>query len=196
MPACAVCGVNMTVAEVTQRPYDGVAGNYHRDCAYLEYLHFSGPVVTNPIRQLEIGLAKDKLAKKHIAVGGALTPAAPSGALAASTNLGIGAYKYAVTFVDRTGETLPGTQLNITTTSGNQAVNLTSIPLGPKETAGSTVPLTTKRRIYRTTVGGAQLKLLTTLNDNSTTTFNDTIVDGSLGANAPVSSTYATSDYP
>jgi|SRR5690348_2858234 len=196
MPACASCGVNMTVAEVTQRPYDGVVGNYHRDCAYMEYLRNSGPSVVNPVRQQEIDLSKDKLSKKHIAIAGAPTPAAPSGSLAASTNLGIGAYKYAVTFVDRTGETTPGTQFNITTTSGNQAVNLTSIPLGPKETVGSTVLLTTKRRIYRTAVGGTQLKLLTTINDNTTTTFNDAIADGSLGANAPVSSTYATADFP
>lgn len=37
MPLCQHCGVNMTVSEVTQRR-DGVQGNWHVDCAYMEYL--------------------------------------------------------------------------------------------------------------------------------------------------------------
>jgi hypothetical protein len=193
MPACAACGLNMTVAEVTARPYDGVAGNYHRDCAYAEYLLNSGPAATNPSLKQEIVSTKNKLNKKHLS-NGVPTPAAPAGALAVSTNLGIGQYKYAVTFIDEVGETVPGTQLTITTTSGNQAVNLTAIPTGPAST--STIPLTKKRNIYRTVVAGSQLKFLTTLNDNTTTTFNDTVVDGSLGANAPAANTYALADFP
>src|SRR5437879_6906281 len=171
---CVACGVSMAVAEVTQRPYDGVSGNYHRDCAYMEYLINSGPAQTHAGFQAEVLLSKDKLNKKHITQS-VPTPAAPAGALAASTNLGIGAYKYAVTFVDRVGETLPGTQLTITTTSGNQQVNLTAIPTGPAST--STTPLTTQRKIYRTTAGGSQLKFLIILNNNTTTTFNDKIAD-------------------
>lgn len=190
---CAACGQSMTTAEVTQRPYDGVVGNYHRDCAYMEYMLNSGPVVTHAGFQAEIILSKDKLNKKHISQSPP-APAAPAGALAAGTNLGIGIYKYAVTFVDRVGETLPGTQLSITTTAANQQVSLTAIPTGPAST--STVPLTTQRRIYRTTVGGAQLKLLAVLNNNTTTVFTDTIADGSLGANAPTVGTFAGADYP
>lgn len=37
MPLCQHCGVNMTTSEVTQRR-DGVTGDWHTDCAYLEYL--------------------------------------------------------------------------------------------------------------------------------------------------------------
>ena len=183
----------MSVAEVTARPYDGVSGNYHRDCAYMEYLLNSGPVTQNSALLAEIVLSKDKLNKKH-AVVSAPTPAAPSGALVAGTNLGTGAYKYAVTFLDKEGETTPGSQLSISTTTNNQAVNLTAIPTGPAST--STTPLTTKRNIYRTAVGGSQLKLLTTLNNNTATTYSDTTADGSLGANAPAVSTYATADFP
>lgn len=193
MPTCAACGINMTVAEVTQRPYDGVAGNYHRDCAYMEYLLNSGPVITHVGLQQEILLSKDKLNKKHITQS-VPTPAAPGGSLAASTNLGIGAYKYAVSFVSKEGQTVPGTQFNITTTSGNQKVNLTGIPTGPAST--STTPITIKRALYRTAVGGSQLMFLAFLNDNTTTTFSDAIADGSLGANAPVSGTFCGADYP
>lgn len=67
---------------------------------------------------------------------------------------------------------------------GNPArrrVTLSSIPTGPSGT--------TARRIYRTTVGGSQLKLVVTIGDNTTTGYVDAIADGSLGANAPTSST-------
>lgn len=61
------------------------------------------------------------------------------------------------------------------------AANLTSIPIGPSGTTG--------RKVYRTVVNGAQLKLLTSIANNSGTTFTDTTPDGSLGANAPTSDT-------
>jgi hypothetical protein len=41
------------------------------------------------------------------------------------------------------------------------------------------------RRIYRTAAGGTTFKLVTTVNDNSTTTYEDNAADASLGANAP-----------
>lgn len=190
---CAACGVAMASAEVTARPYDGVAGNYHRDCAYDEYLLNAGPAKVNPSLATEIAVHKDKLNKKHLTIS-TPTPAAPTGTPVSGAGLGIGVYKYAVTFVDAYGETTPGTQATVTTTSGNQKVNLTAIPTGPAST--STVPLTTKRNLYRTAVGGSQLKFLATISDNTTTTYADTTADGSLGANAPAASTYAIADFP
>ncbi len=71
---------------------------------------------------------------------------------------------------------------NTATASASQ-VALSSIAIGASPT--------TSRKVYRTAVGGAQLKLLTTLADNTTTTFLDTIADGSLGANVPTSDTSA-----
>lgn len=178
----------MTTAEVTARPYDGVAGNYHRDCAYMEYLYNSGAVQSFPTLTSEVGVTfRDKLRRRKMQQ--ALPVASPAGTLAASTVLGVGVYKWAVTFIDASGESLPGAQLTLTTTTNNQGANLTSIPLGPS-------PLTTARKVYRTAVGGAQLKLLTTINDNTTTTFADTTADGSLGVNAPTVSTFAQKDFP
>jgi hypothetical protein len=113
-------------------------------------------------------------------------PGAPSLALTAGTNLGIGLYRYKVTFVTANGETTGGTTASITTTASNQAVNLTNIAVGPSGT--------TARKIYRTTVGaadGTQL-LLTTINDNSTTIYSDTTADGGLGAALPGSNTART----
>jgi hypothetical protein len=58
-----------------------------------------------------------------------------------------------------------------------QIVAVTTIQTGPAGTTG--------RKLYRTAAGGATLKLLATLGDNSTTSFNDTFADTSLGATAP-----------
>jgi len=66
--------------------------------------------------------------------GAQTTPGAPMLALAAGTEPGIGLYQYAVAFVTANGETTPGTQAEITTTSGNQRVQLTNIPIGPSRT--------------------------------------------------------------
>lgn len=108
---------------------------------------------------------------------GAGPGSAPTLALAAGTSLGIGVYKYEVTFQSPDGETLPGTSATITTTSGNQVVSLTAIPTGPTGTTG--------RKIYRTAVGGSAFLLVTTIADNTTTTYTDTTADGSLGAAVP-----------
>lgn len=102
-------------------------------------------------------------------------------------SLGGGVYKYAFTYVDSSGETLPGPQ----TTFGGTAtfflgIGLSGIAKGPTGTVS--------RKIYRTVAGGSQLKLLATLSDNTTTAYTDTTADGSLGANAPVSSTTLVQD--
>jgi hypothetical protein len=45
----------------------------------------------------------------------------------------------------------------------------------------------TARRVYRTQVGGSQLKLVVNLGDNATTSYLDAAADAALGANAPTS---------
>jgi hypothetical protein len=132
-------------------------------------------------RRVQSG-ANDGLNFLEIAPDNPLTPpGAPTLALAAGTELGIGLYQYAVTFVTANGQTTPGTQAEITTTSANQRVQISSIPIGPSGT--------TARRIHRSAVGGGQKKLVTTINDNVTTSYLDQIPDASLGANAPTLNT-------
>ena len=101
-------------------------------------------------------------------------PVAPTGSLAPGTNLGIGQYYYFVTYVTATGETSAGSYFAITTTSGNQAVNL-NIPV-------SSDSRVTARKIYRTKVGATSDNeyYLATVSDNSTTSYSDTIADASL----------------
>lgn len=114
-------------------------------------------------------------------------PGAPTvGAPAAGGSVTLGLHSYKVTFVTETGETQGGTtstQVNVTT-GGTQTVPLTAIPTGP---SGSN---TKARKIYRTVTNDVgNHKLVTTINDNTTTTFNDTIADGSLGADVPTANT-------
>lgn len=105
-------------------------------------------------------------------------PAAPALGLAAGTNLGIGGYQYAVTYTTADGgETLIGTTASVTTTSGNQSVSVTAIPTGPSGTAG--------RNLYRTKVGGAVFFRVTSIANNSTTTYTDSLADTGLTILAP-----------
>lgn len=110
-------------------------------------------------------------------------PAAPSVATGASGAL-TGAYKYLVTFCiarrsDNAiiGESLPGTA-SATVNPASQRVTVSSIPVCATAVCNA-------RRIYRTVAGGSTYKLLTTILDNTTTTYSDNTGDGSLGANAP-----------
>lgn len=110
--------------------------------------------------------------------GSLATPTtAPSGTTVSGTALGIGVYQYAYTLVTPGGETAPSPILSLTTTSGNQAVSLSSVPTGAAPTSS--------RNIYRTAVGGSTLLLLHTLADNTTTSYTDTTADSSLGTASP-----------
>lgn len=95
-----------------------------------------------------------------------------------------GVYKCQVTFVNAQGETIGGTEATVTVT--NQQISWSGIPLGPTTT--------TQRKLYRTPAGGATgtEKLVTTIADNTTTTFTDNVADGSLGAAVPATNTAGT----
>jgi uncharacterized phage protein gp47/JayE len=104
------------------------------------------------------------------------TPTAPSAAINVTAGNLNGSYEYAVTFVTASGETLQGPDA-VAVTPVNQRVDLTLIPIGGTGT--------TARKIYRQKNGTGNYQLVTTLADNTTTTFTDNVADGSLGANAP-----------
>jgi hypothetical protein len=114
--------------------------------------------------------------------GSAFTP--PGGGMTAATvagaGLNVGSYQYAVTFLSQGGETTPSPLTTITTSSGNQKVNLSAIPLGPTAASPSAVNSVIGRALYRTAVGGTTLSLLATLSDNTTSSYSDTLPDSSL----------------
>jgi hypothetical protein len=86
-------------------------------------------------------------------------------------------YQYKVTYVTAFGETDGNTTASSQSTTSTASLNLSAIPVSPDGNV-------THRKIYRTVGGGSTFLLLTTL-DASTTTFIDTIADGSLGAAIP-----------
>lgn len=134
----------------------------------------------------QLGTFVNSVASNGCTVRGAIgvgigAPGAPSAAAAAGSGLSIGAYKYRITFTNSVGETNGGTEVSVTTTTGNQQVSLTAIPTGA---AGSGV---TGRNIYRTLVGGASNteQFVASLGDNTTTTFTDSTADTALGRAVP-----------
>jgi hypothetical protein len=94
-----------------------------------------------------------------------------------------GTHQYKITFVYSTGdESLASSaSTQITVVGGTQTVPLTAIPLG-----GANV---VARNIYRTAAGGSTYLYLAQIADNTTTTYSDTISDGSLAVNEPTITT-------
>lgn len=88
-----------------------------------------------------------------------------------------GTFSYQVTFVTARGETEGGVISNEITVAAKD-IDLTEIPIW----WGRTV---TSRKIYRTEDGGVQRKLVTTIADNLTTTFTDSVLDVALTTNVP-----------
>jgi len=105
-----------------------------------------------------------------------ITP--PTTTLTASSGVaGIltGAYRYRVTYRNYQGFESNSSSASATETMSSEKCELTDIPR-------SSDPQVVERRIYRTEAGGTVYKFLTTIEDNSLTTYSDNISDASLGA--------------
>lgn len=91
-----------------------------------------------------------------------------------------GDYRYKVTYVN--SQSVQGDVGPVTTTfaAANATLRITSIPVAPQSFGISA------RKIYRnTTAASGTYKLVTTINDNTTTTYDDNNADSALGAEAP-----------
>lgn len=114
-------------------------------------------------------------------------PAAPTVALispAAAGNVDNGAHRYLVTFVTAVGETDAGDISEAVTVADktvNGKVTVSNIPIGSAAV--------TSRKVYRTAAGGSTYLLLTTISDNTTTSYTDNTADSGLGAGAPSTNT-------
>src|SRR5579859_453530 len=112
----------------------------------------------------------------------------------AGAGLGTGIYQYGVTFISQGGESTISPLTSVTTTGGNNQVQLACIPVGPPAPTVPQIATNTVngRNIYRSQVGGTSLTLLATLKDNTTTTYLDSASDASI-ATAPAPPTLNTS---
>ncbi len=110
-------------------------------------------------------------------------PAAPTTADGGAGALAAGTYNHVITFVVNGEESQHGAYSANLVLGANRQVSLTNIPLGPSGT--------TARKIYRTDAAqGLPVKLITTINDNTTTTATDNVPDASRGADAPSIQTF------
>ena len=132
---------------------------------------------TNPANKLDVdGIISSDLGF-NITTVSAPTPAATLDLVADSnaSHLSIGLYNYRITYTTAIGETGGAVLSSITTDASNRSVQISNIPI-------STNPKVTGRRIYRTKVNMTSDRgyLLTTIANNTATTFLDTIPDSSL----------------
>ncbi|MES1987184.1 MAG: hypothetical protein V4440_03985 [Pseudomonadota bacterium] len=91
-----------------------------------------------------------------------------------------GTYMWKVTFVNSQlveGNGGPASTFIVTATGGQ--VNLTSIPVAAQSFGVA------QRRIYRTDAGGTVFHRVTTIADNTTTTFSDNVASAAVGATMP-----------
>lgn len=90
-----------------------------------------------------------------------------------------GDYTYKVTYVNSQSVESDVGPVTATHTAASTQISMVCIPVAPQSFGVSA------RRVYRTAAGGTTFKLLTTINDNTTTTYLDNVADASLGATAP-----------
>jgi uncharacterized phage protein gp47/JayE len=109
-------------------------------------------------------------------------PEALTAALDGAGNI-TGTIEYAVSFVTSEGETIIGPNSEPIIAAANK-IDLTGISVGG--------PGTIARKIYRQKDADEIWKLVTTLADNTTTVFEDNVLDASLGANPVAFSTAET----
>jgi len=99
---------------------------------------------------------------------------------AGAGDLSSGTYMYRVTYVNSQavegdlGSATAGLAVVV-----SASVDLSDIPTAPQSHGVNS------RKIYRTEADGAAYKLVTEITDNTTTTYNDTLADASLGLAAP-----------
>lgn len=105
---------------------------------------------------------------------------APSVATAATGTALTGEYRYKVTFVNSALVEGNPTAASTTFTAASENIALTGIPVAPQSHGVSA------RNIYRTITSGTTFLRVATINDNTTTTYDDAIADASLGVEAPI----------
>lgn len=164
---------NNTAGGTLDVQIDGFNVTSSYESAYPNSNVGSGPVAYNTVSLTNIPIGSSSVTSRKLyrtAAGGSQLKL-----LATIAN------NSATTYTDTTADSGLGANIPVSNTATVNRSSLTGIPIG-----GSGV---TGRKVYRTVAGGSQLKLLTTIADNTTTTYTDSTADASLGANAPSSDT-------
>jgi hypothetical protein len=105
---------------------------------------------------------------------------APAVAGGAAGNVDVGTHQYGVTYIKARQESELGPIVALVISASAKHGSLTAVPLSPDATV-------TGRNIYRTVAANTtDFRLVGTIADNTTTTFDDNIADVTLNANAAV----------
>lgn len=99
-------------------------------------------------------------------------PDAPTLTPGTGGNLDDGTYTYKISFVMPSGESLPSNPAIVDSGGPSASIALSDISLGPS--------YVTARKIYRTEVDSSPLMYAGAINDNTTTTYLDTLADSEL----------------
>lgn len=125
--------------------------------------------------ETEAGNNSDAVSIAHVTPPGGVTLAETTGGSLTTGSF----YLYAVSFVTAAGETYALNSSSIQLTGANNRINLSSIPVSSDDRV-------TGRRIRRANGSTDGVwRLVTTINDNSTTTFGDTAADAGLTPSNP-----------
>lgn len=109
----------------------------------------------------------------------AATGAVSAASITTSTGVLTGDYRYKVAYVNSAAAIGDVGTSTATLAVSNGKVHLTGIPTAPQSHGVAS------RRVYRTEAGGSTWKLVTTILDNTTTSYVDNTADASLGVAAP-----------
>ena len=90
-----------------------------------------------------------------------------------------GGYRYAMTYINSGLVESDISPVTATLTAAAENIALSNIPVAPASFGVNS------RYLYRTEAGGSSYKRLATINDNTTTTYEDGIADAALGTAAP-----------
>jgi hypothetical protein len=104
---------------------------------------------------------------------------APAAATAATGTALTGDYRYKVTYINSGAVESDSGPATTTFTAAAENIALSDIPVAPTSWGVAS------RRIYRTKDGGSTYFRVDTIDDNTTTTYEDAIVDGSLVTEEP-----------
>jgi hypothetical protein len=111
---------------------------------------------------------------------GVYQPASNATVATAATGTALtGDYSYKILYVNSASVEGDYSTETISITLSGQNAHLTSIPVAPQSWGVNA------RRIYRTVTSGATYLRVTELSDNTTTSYEDAVLDASLGAEAP-----------
>lgn len=161
-----------TATALSEQPASFVTGTRCTAAEYEGYL-FIGQSGATPYKVLDdnstltrhgIPVATDSMTVATAGTGTALT----------------GDYQYKVTWVNSALVEGDVSTFTATQTAAGENIALTNIPTAPASFGVES------RKIYRTADGGSTYLLLTTISDNTTTSYDDAIADSALGVAAPI----------